>query len=170
MTWGDDDTVKLSIFQRSFIQNMLRKQMASKFIAFGIWQSGVPEFLKENTQLSKQLLQNNAKAMAKWLGRVGQAIQKRRSEENFQEQVRLGGSSYGESALLQDDIDRKCEFECFLEAKVKGKRLREGVDAKTMWYSWLSPEEQDILHRYDTGALDRNIERVKVPRLNKFRM
>ena len=50
LRYDDDGNVKLTQFQRSFVQNMLRKHMASKFLAYAIWQIGLPAFLKEAPQ------------------------------------------------------------------------------------------------------------------------
>ncbi len=48
LTYDDDGNVTLTGPQRSFVQAMLRKHMASKFVAYAIWQIGLPAFLKDD--------------------------------------------------------------------------------------------------------------------------
>ena len=51
LVFNDDDTLKLTSFQRSFVNAMLRKEMASKFVAFATWQICVPQFLNKGSML-----------------------------------------------------------------------------------------------------------------------
>ena len=112
-----------------------------RFVAFGTWQIGLLEFLKDSTEPSVHVLQSSAETMAEWLGRLGKAIHKHRSHDDYQDQRRLGGSSHGESALGEDDFKRKRELEWLLWEEAEGRRLREGVDGYTIWYNWLFPPQ-----------------------------
>ena len=113
--YNDDGNFKLTQFQRSFVQNMLHKHMASKFLAYAIWQIGLPAFLKEAPQEydpenTQQLLQSSALDISKWLHRLGTSIHAHREQDGYEEQRRRSGTSHKQSGLSAADLDHKQEL------------------------------------------------------------
>ena len=133
LTYDDDGNVTLTGPQRSFVQAMLRKHMASKFLAYAIWQIGLPAFLKEDPQEddpenTEQLLQSSALDISQWLHRLGTSIHAHREQEGCEEQRRRSGTSHQQSGLSAADLDRKQELQRLKSATAQGKRLRQEMD------------------------------------------
>ena len=66
------------------------------------------------------------------------------------------------------DLDRKQELQRLKSANAQGKRLRQELDDGEIEWEELNADDQDILHRHDTGAFERRIAARKVPRLHDY--
>ena len=129
LKFDGDGAVRLSNSQRSFIDNMLRKSVASKHVGFTIWQIGLPPFLEnppaylQDPSSHERLLQSGAEEMVKWLERLGAELHRRCGTAGYLEQKRLSGSSYKSSGRSDEDHDRKRQLEGLKEQRAKAKRL-----------------------------------------------
>ena len=184
LSYKKDGDIKLTSFLRSFISNMLRKLVASKHVAYATWQIGLPLFLVQPLLQSKadtkntmrafapdareHLLQSSAQDMVEWLARLGQGIRDHRSQEAFPEQQRRGGESQWQPTLTDGDISRKAESEALRLQMSRGKRLCSMRDDGSVAFDQLDAKDQAAVEEYETGRLEKRLDKVKVPKLQPF--
>ena len=80
---------RLDAFQRSIIQSVLWRRMGSKFVAFGIWQIGLPRIIASDDAVGKGLLQSCLTEVLGWLVRLVEAIDHRKGTAEHADHVRM---------------------------------------------------------------------------------
>ena len=80
---------RLDAFQRSTIQSVLWRRIGSKFIAFGIWQIGLPRIIASDDAVGKGLLQSCLTEVLGWLVRLVEAIDHRKGTAEHADHVRM---------------------------------------------------------------------------------
>ena len=173
LTYRGDGAVRLTRFQRSFIDNILRKNLASKHVGYAIWQLGLPNCLDnppgsllEDLFSHHFLLKSGAQEIASWLGRLGAELHRRTETAEYQEQKRLAGASYGCSGKTADDFKRKRQLVNLRMQRADAKKLCLQRDNGALKLDDLEPDAQQLIADYELNVLDRKIQAIKLPRRN----
>ena len=116
----------------------------------------------------EHLLQSSAQDMVEWLARLGEGIRDHRSQEAFPEQQRRGGESQWQPTLTDGDISRKAESEALRLQISRGKRLCSMRDDGSVAFDQLDAKDQAAVEEYETGRLEKRLDKVKVPKLQPF--
>ena len=190
VTRDGDGHVKLTSEQRRFIDAMLRKTLGSKFVAFAIWQVGLPDALlgqgnaassgsvatehatasepRAGAAAAEDQVERRAEDIARWLGRVGREIAVRKQRDDYPEATRLGGAHCKTSPLTDADRTRKRKLEDVKQGLRRGQWLRTQVDTRELLWRHLSEKDQNLLEAYDANKLHRERGRMKRARLPPF--
>jgi len=175
----ENGDVRLSSYQRNFINTMLRKSMGNKQMAFYIWQIGLPASLDnvpttsavlEDHSRHDRMLQSGAEDIAQWLGRLGAALQRRSESPTYQEQRRVVGATYGCSGRTDADRKRKAQREELVAQRKKARRLCEQRDSGHINFHELDEAAQRLIEDCDTQRIDRRIDALTMPRHARFRI
>ena len=154
----------LTVFQRSWITVMLRKNLGDVKVGYYILNYGVPEVLnipvRYKKVLNKALLQNMLDEFLIWHRSLLQYIAKKKAHPDMDWQKKLSD--------LNEHEWREARLRLKNEAKQRlkdGASLwrQKGIDKKRC--GELSSTEKQIIEDYETNKMEYEILRVKKPRV-----
>ena len=164
--WKDDGTWSFTSFQRSFINNMLRKNLGNSKVAFRIWELGLPKIASKSVQgaTDECLLQSCMDDCFQWFVCLAKDIVKRTEHPDYQVQLDL-------SSLTPSDaqIRRREQLQQARQKLQDGKRLATLFHGKKRTYDEMSPSEQQLWEDFDTGKCLKHVRAKQVERLQPFR-
>ena len=170
----DGDTY-LSTFQRSFTDNMLRKFLGDKRVAFNIWQHGIPSIadrpLVYNRRLDSKLLdmgmlQSGLDECLQWYSCLANDIVLHKTQEGFD--ARLSASSNDKQEQQRQQTRREA-LQKARDALRLGAALAKERDDRKRSYDDMNDAEQKILEDYETGRTKKEKQRSTTPRMKPFR-
>ena len=164
--WKDDGTWSFTSFQRSFINNMLRKNLGNSKVAFRIWELGLPKIASKSVQgaTDECLLQSCMDDCFQWFVCLAKDIVKRTEHPDYQVQLDL-------SSLTPSDaqIRRREQLQQARHKLQDGKRLATFFHGKKRTYDEMSARDQHFWEDYDTGKCLKHVRAKQVKRLQPFR-
>ena len=164
--WKDDGTWSFTCKHRSFIKNMLRKNLGNSKVAFRIWELGLPKIASKSVQgvTDECLLQSCMDDCFQWFACLAKDIVKRTEDPDYQLQLHL-------SSLTPSDaqIRRREQLQQARQKLQDGKRLGQLFHSKKRTYDQMSPGEQQLWEDYDTGKCLKHVRANQVERLQPFR-
>ena len=170
---GDTSLTK---FQRSFTDNMLRKFLGDKRVAFAIWQKGIPRIVDHPVVLDGQrrilktcymgMLQSDLDECLQWYSSLANDIMVHRNQEGFDAQVSAG--SLDERDRQQQQTRREA-LQQALHALRRGADLAKQRDDNKRSYDDMAEAEQKLLEDYDTGKTKKAKQSVTLPKMKPFR-
>ena len=165
----------LSKFQRSFIDNLLRKFLGDKRVAFLIWQHGIPSIADRPVVCRRQvdskvldmgMLQSGLDECLQWYTCLANHIVAHRSQEGFDAQ--LSASSL-DGQERQRQQTRRQALQKARDALRLGAALAKQRDDKKRSYYDMNDAEQKILEDYETGRSKKAKQGLTNPRMKPFR-
>ena len=165
----------LSSFQRSFTDNLLRKSLGDKKVAFLIWQHGIPSVADrplvyprrvDSKVLDMDMLQSGLDECPQWYTCLANDIVVHQSQEGFDAQ--LSASSLDEQERQRQQTRRKA-LQKARDASRLGAALAKQRDNKKRSYDDMNDAEQKTLEDYETGKIKKAKQRFTTPRMKPFR-
>ena len=165
----------LSTFQRSFTDNLLRKFLGDKRVAFLIWQHGIPSVADrplvyprrvDSKVLDMDMLQSGLDECLQWYTCLANDIVVHQSQEGFDAQ--LSASSLDEQERQRQQTRRKA-LQKARDASRLGAALAKQRDNKKRSYDDMNDAEQKTLEDYETGKIKKAKQRFTTPRMKPFR-
>ena len=173
------NTISLTSFQRSFIDAMLRKNVGHKFIAYLIWQIGMPQLLQASGHLdwptdlsitdAGEVLQSPTCEIVEWLG-LRNEIARRKQSDEYKALVSLSGTTKGVSGEDNANKARKRTLHALKDALLDGEEIRRRIDNDEVEWDELSPAEQVDLEDYDTGRAEKARKALTLQKPPPFRV
>ena len=164
--WKDDGTWSFTGRHRSFINNMLRKNLGNSKVAFRIWELGLPKIASESVQgvTDECLLQSCMDDCFQWFVCLAKDLVKRTAHADYQAQLEL-------SSLTPSDVQirRREQLQQARQKLQDGKRLATLFHSKKRTYDEMSPSEQQLWEDFDTGKCLKHVRAKQVERLQPFR-
>jgi hypothetical protein len=156
----------LNNYQRSFTDNMLRKNLGSKQVAFHIWQHGLPSITDGcySKEVDTCMLQSSMEEGLHWYAALATSIVTHESQSGFHTQQSLGSIHPDEQQERRRETLQRAR-----EALRKGKALVEERDRKKRKYDDMRCSEQRALEDYETGKAQRSVDVHTVKPLKTFR-
>ena len=166
----------LSTFQRSFIDNMLRKSLGDKRVALLIWQHGLPSIADSPLALG-QRPRTVVRRMAQLKSRLDQCLQWYiELANNIVIHQTQEGMDAQRAASSKDEQERQQQQKRRQALRLAQSQLRLGEalarqrDKCKRKFEDMDEDEQQILQDYDTGRAERAKEEVSyATRLKPFR-
>ena len=150
--------------------------MGSKFVAYGIWQIGLPRIIASNDAVLLAsndavpavhcLLQSSLTEVLRWLVRMVEAIDDHKGTAEHADQVRRSDPT---QRTLSDD-NRKRKLRESSKALATGRNLAQRRDDGAVDLQSLSASSQQAIGDYDTGRLQSKREANKAKPLMQFRL
>ena len=172
----------LSTFQRSFTDNLLRKFLGNKRVAFLIWQHGIPSIAdmghaterpgrghateRPGRVLDMDMLQSGLDECLQWYSCLANDIVVHQTQEGFDAQ--LSASSLDEQERQRQQTRREA-LQKARDALRLGAALAKERDDRKRSYDDMDEAEQKILEDYETGRAEKKKQRLTTPRLKPFR-
>ena len=165
----------LSTFQRSFIDNLLRKVLGDKRVAFRIWQHGIPSIAAQpppwrrrvdSKVLDMDMLQSGLDECLEWYTSLANDIVVYQSQESFEAQ--LSASSLDELERRRQQMRREALQKAQDDLRL-GAALAKQRDDKKRLYNDMNMDEHKILEDYETGRTKKEKQRFTTPRMKPFR-
>ena len=161
----------LSSFQRSFTDNMLRKFLGDKRVAFLIWQHGIPSIADnyrrvDSKVLDMGILQRGLDECLQWYTCLANNIVVHQTQEGFDAQ--LSASSLDEQEQQRQQTRREA-LQKARDALRLGAALAKQRDDRKRSYDDMNDAEQKILEDYETGRTKKAKQRFTTPRMKPFR-
>ena len=168
-----DDT-HLSGFQRSFVDNMLRKFLGDKRVALVIWQHGLPSIVTKrqahtyglSSKFDKGMLQSSLDECLRWYVALANDIVSHQTQEGFDGQ-RSASSLDREERQRQQT--RRQALQKAQEAVRLGATLAEQRDGGKRSYDDMDEAEQKTLEDHDTGRTKKAKQGSAIPKMKQFR-
>ena len=171
----------LSGFQRSFVDNMLRKRLGDKKVAMLIWQHGLPRLADPSssagptrfigphtfhTALDIGMLQSSLEDCIAWFTSLANHIVIHRSQEGFN--LQLSASSRDPQEQQRQQTRREA-LQKARDALRLGATLAKQRDKGKRTYHDMDDAEQKTLEDYETGRTKTAKLDVSTPRMQPFR-
>ena len=170
----------LSRFQRSFTDNMLRKFLGDKKVAFVIWQHGLPSIADMGHATKRRgrghatkrpgrvecRLQSSVDECLKWYFSLANDILIHQTQEGFDAQ--LSASSLDKHERQRQQTRREA-LQKVREALRLGEALAKERDDHKRSYDEMNSAEQQILEDFETGRTEKQKQRFQAPRMPPFR-
>ena len=164
----------LSTFQRSFIDNMLRKGLGERKVAFLIWQHGLPSIA--DTPLALGRRPRTVPSMAELKSRLDQCLQwyvdlannivSHQTQEGID--VQRAASSKDEQERQQQQKRREALQKAQNALRLGQALARQRNEGKRKFED-MDEDEQQILEDYDTGRAKRAKEANTTTKMKPFR-
>ena len=171
----DGDT-HLSGFQRSFVDNMLRKYLGEKKVAMLIWQHGLPRLADlpcafGNTRHARQvldigMLQSSLDECMHWFTSLANDIVTHQSQEGFDLQQSASSRDPQEQQRQQT---RREALQKARDALRLGATLAKQKNKGKRTYDDMDEAEQKTLEDYETGKTKKAKLDFTTPRMQPFR-
>ena len=170
---SEGDT-QLSGFQRSFVDNMLRKFLGDKRVALVIWQHGLPSIVTKrqahtyglSSKFDKGMLQSSLDECLRWYVALANDIVSHQTQEGFEGQ--RSASSLGTEERQRQQTRRQA-LQKVREAVRLGATLAKQRDGSKRSYDDMDEAEQKTLEDYDTGRTKKAKQGLTTPKLKPFR-
>ena len=164
----------LSTFQRSFVDNMLRKILGDKKVASLIWQYGLPSIVATrhahagglSSKFDTGMLQSSLEECLRWYVSFANDIVTYKTQEGFA--CQLSASSL-DTEERQRQQTRRQALQKAREAVRLGATLAEQRDGSKRSYDDMDEAEQKTLEDYDTGRTKKAKQGLTTPKLKPFR-
>ena len=172
----------LSTFQRSFTDNMLRKFLGDKKMAFVIWQHGLPSIAdmghatkqpgrghatkRPGRVLDMGRLQSGLEECLNWYICLANDIVIHQTQEGFDAQ--LSASSLDERERQRQQTRRKA-LQKVRDALRLGEALAKERDDKKRSYYEMNDTEQQTLEDFETGRTNKQKQGLTTRRMRPFR-
>ena len=164
----------LSTFQRSFVDNMLRKILGDKRVAFLIWQYGLPSIVATrhahagglSSKFDTGMLQSSLEECLRWYVSFANDIVTYKTQEGFA--CQLSASSL-DTEERQRQQTRRLALQKAREAVRLGATLAGQRDGSKRSYDDMDEAEQKTLEDYDTGRTKKAKQGLTTPKLKPFR-
>ena len=165
----------LTTFQRSFTDNMLRKFLGEKRVAFLIWQHGIPSVAEhpvvyrrrvDSKVLDMGMLQSSLDECLQWYICLANDIVVHQNQEGFDAQ--LSASSLDEQDRQRQQTRREA-LQKARDALRLGAALAKQRDDRKRSYDDMDDAEQKILEDYETGRAKKAKQSFATPRTKPFR-
>ena len=176
---GDTHLTKI---QRSFTDNILRKFLGDKKVAFAIWQHGLPSIAdmghatkrpgrghatkRPGRVLDKGRLQSGLEECLKWYIAVANDIVVHQTQEGFDAQ--LSASSLDERERQRQQTRREA-LQKVRHALRLGEALAKERDDKKRSYYEMNDTEQQTLEDFETGRTNKQKQGLTTRRMRPFR-
>ena len=170
----------LSKFQRSFTNNMLRKFLGDKKVAFVIWQHGLPSIADMGHATKRrgrghatkrpgrvhERLKSGLDECLKWYICLANDILIHETQEGFDAQ--LSASSLDKHERQRQQMRREA-LQKVRDALRRGEALAQERDDYKRSYDEMNSAEQQILEDFETGRTEKQKQRFQAPRMPPFR-
>ena len=164
----------LTNFQRSFTDQMLRKFLGDKRVAFAIWQNGIPSVLdhpvvyrdRRDSKAYMGMLRSGLDECLLWYSGLANDIVVYRNQEGFDAQ--LSASSLDEQDRQRQQMRRKA-LQQARDALRQGAYLAEQRDDNKRSFDDMDKAEQKVLEDYDTGKAKKAKQSATLPKMKPFR-
>ena len=170
----------LSKFQRSFTNNMLRKFLGDKKVAFVIWQHGLPSIADMGHATKRrgrghatkrpgrvhERLKSGLDECLKWYICLANDILIHETQEGFDAQ--LSASSLDKHERQRQQMRREA-LQKVRDALRRGEALAQERDDHKRSYDEMNSAEQQILEDFETGRTEKQKQRFQAPRMPPFR-
>ena len=172
----------LSRFQRSFTDNMLRKFLGDRKVAFVIWQHGLPSIAdmghatkrpgrghatkRPGRVLDMGRLQGGLEECLKWFFCLANDIVIHQTQEGFDAQ--LSASSLDEQERQRQQTRREARRKV-RDALRLGEALAQERDGHKRSYDEMNSAEQQILEDFETGRTNKQKQGLTTARMRPFR-
>jgi len=158
----------LSTFQRSFVDNMLRKALGEKRVAFLIWQHGLPSLadLPAFKVLDMGMLQSSLDECMQWYFSLANDIAAHQFQEGFD--IQQSASSLGEQERQRQQTRREA-LQKARDALRLGATLAKQRDDGKRTFGDMGDAEQQTLEDYETDRTKKAKQVPTAPRLKPFR-
>ena len=162
----------LSKFQRSFTDNLLRKFLGDKRVAFLIWQHGLPSIAnlpmgnRRRHLQSFDMLQSSLDECLQWYICLANDIVIHRSQEGFDTQLSASSLDTQERQWQQT---RREALQNVRYALRLGAALAKQRDDKKRSHDEMSDSEQKILEDYEAGKIKKAKQDLTTPKMEPFR-
>ena len=165
----------LSGFQRSFTDNILRKSLGDKRVAFLIWQHGIPSVADrpmvyrrrvDSKVLDMGMLQSGLDECLQWYCCLANDIVVHKTQEGFDAQ--LSASSKDEQERQRQQTRREA-LQKARDALRRGAALAKERDDGKRSYDDMDDAEQKMLEDYETGRTKKAKQGLTTPRMKPFR-
>ena len=169
----DNDTY-LTGFQRSFTDNILRKRLGDRKVAFRIWQHGIPSIADRavrfrrhiGLEVDMSMLQSSLDDCLQWYICLANDIVAHQSQEGFAAQL---AASSRDPQERQQQQTRREGLQQAKDALRTGAALASQRDKGKRSYHDMDEDEQQCLEDYDTGKTQKAKKRKTLPVLKPFR-
>jgi hypothetical protein len=155
-------------YYKSCAESKLRHDSGSRFVAYAIWEIGLPRlpsFATEQRgkQLSKQSLDAVPEAIhnvLKWLDILAHVLSQHRATPEYQTALRKSGVTHGQSGLTDTEQEtrtaiRKAKFKLHTATKLSRQWNNRELTSQN-WQHW----QAKLLHDYWNGSLQRGLKEV----------
>ena len=165
----------LTTFQRSFVDNLLRKKLGDKKVAVLIWQRGLPSIADRpvswqrglpSKELDKITLKSCLDECLQWYINLANAIVVHRNQKGFRQQ--LSASSLDGLQKQQHKMRRKALQEARTALR-RGATLADQRDNRKRTFEDMNDAEQNNLEDYETGRARKAKQRFSTTRIKAFR-
>ena len=172
----------LSGFQRSFTDNLLRKFLGDKKVAFVIWQHGIPSIADMGHATKRRgrghatkrpgrvhdmcRLQSGLDECFKWYICLANDILVHQTQEGFDAQ--LSASSLDKQERQRQQTRREA-LQKLRYALRLGEALAKERDDNKRSYEEMNSAEQQTLEDFETGRTKKQKQRFQAPRMPPFR-
>jgi len=161
----EDGLAYLTLAQKSFMNNILRNRLGSKFVAMRIWTIGLPQMCRAEKMAASNpaAWRRGVEQLVDWFAKLVDDVVRHQGHEAFAELQRASSGCAATNTRMR-------ELRQAAQANHRrGKRLRDEMDAGSIDYDSLSPRDQLLKHNYDTGRSAKRIKFFKAGRLPAFR-
>ena len=156
----------LTTFQRSFVDNMLRKFLGEKRVALLIWQHGLPSIVNPPEEHDLGLLQSSLDECLQWYVALATDIAAHQTQDAFE---------VGQSLSSLDETERQRQQtrrEALQKARTalrRGATLQQERDQNKRTFQEMKESEQEMLEDYETGRAKKAKKQHGVPKMQPFR-
>ena len=149
---NEEGRVRLSSFQRSFVDSMLRKKMGSRKVAFFIWTHGLVHLFDGATRrdVTPEMLQSALHEGLHWWSTLTTSILEYEAQPELE--MRRDLASLEPSAASKR---RREALRAAMDEKLQGKKLADLRDSKKRKFEDMTPTEQRCLERCETGLTEK---------------
>ena len=170
-----ENDMTLSSFQRSFIDNMLRKSLGDKRVAYRIWQHGMPSIVDTPPVIRRRvdheehymgMLQSSLNECLQWYSCLANEIVIHKTQEGFDAQ--LSASSLDKHER-QEHQTRRESLQKAQATLRRGAALAKQRDDGKRSYDDMDDDEKKILEDFDTGMSNIAMQHFTTPRMKSFR-
>ena len=172
----------LSTFQRSFTDNMLRKFLGDKRVAFLIWQHGIPSIADMGHATERpgrghaterpgrvrdmDMLQKGLHECLQWYVSLANQIVDHQTQEGFDACV---AASSLDKEERQQQQSRRAALQKARQDERRGALLVQERESRKRSFDEMNTDEQTILEDFETGRTKRAKTRFTTPKLRPFR-
>ena len=148
---------RLSTFQRSFLDNMLRKALGEKRLALHIWQNGLPSIVDPPAEYDLGMLQSSLYECLRWYIAFANDIVAYQTQSSLDEEEQQRQQTRREALQKARDALRR------------GATLAKERDQGKRTFNDMDDAEQKMLEDYETGRATKAKKQYTAPMSKPFR-
>ena len=148
---------RLSTFQRSFLDSMLRKALGEKRLALHIWQNGLPSIVDPPAEYDLGMLQSSLYECLHWYIAFANDIVAYQTQSFFDEEEQQRQQTRREALQKAQDALRR------------GATLAKERDQGKRTFNDMDDAEQKMLEDYETGRAKKAKKQYTAPMRKPFR-